>query len=373
MARKNFEIAETPSTVADPRPRNVLIYSRVSTLAQSQNRLSSEDQIAQLIARSKRDGDNIVGIFRDEGETATNMKRSGFEEMIARATDGTRTVDAILVYSFSRAFRNQVEQELTVQTLRKHRVELISLAEPLANDDTGDMFRKFIGIVNEYQSKETSRATTRTMLANARLGYSNGGNIPFGYMSVDSDIIGNKQKKKLAIQPVEAEIVKLAFNLARNGDGASGPLGTKKVAMWLNERGYRTRKGSLFGTGTINELLTREAYTGSRRFTSPTLQHPWRRIRKTAGLADVRIHDLRHTFASGGLLVGEGLAMIGKLLGHTQVQTTARYAHLASDPVKQAATKISDRLALALSGTIDKPIVERAQHIEVEAEDSAAA
>ena len=67
------------------------------------------------------------------------------------------------------------------------------------------------------------------------------------------------------------------------------------------------------------------------------LQHPWRRIRKTAGLADVRIHDLRHTFASGGLLVGEGLAMIGKLLGHTQVQTTARYAHLASDPVKQAA------------------------------------
>ena len=53
------------------------------------------------------------------------------------------------------------------------------------------------------------------------------------------------------------------------------------------------------------------------------LQHPWRRIRKAAGLEDVRIHDLRHTFASGGLLVGEGLAMIGKLLGHTQVQTTA--------------------------------------------------
>lgn len=65
--------------------------------------------------------------------------------------------------------------------------------------------------------------------------------------------------------------------------------------------------------------------------------------------------DLRHTFASGGLLVGEGLPMIGKLLGHTQVQTTARYAHLASDPVKQAATKISDRLASALLGKIGKP------------------
>jgi integrase len=84
------------------------------------------------------------------------------------------------------------------------------------------------------------------------------------------------------------------------------------------------------------------------------LQRPWRRIRKVAGLSDVRIHDLRHTFASGGLLVGEGLPMIGKLLGHTQVQTTARYAHLASDPLKQAATKISDRLALSLLGAIDK-------------------
>ena len=69
----------------------------------------------------------------------------------------------------------------------------------------------------------------------------------------------------------------------------------------------------------------------------------------------MRIHDLRHTFASGVLLVGEGLAMIGKLLGHTQVQTTARYAHMAADPMKQAATKISDRLALALLGALDKP------------------
>ncbi len=78
------------------------------------------------------------------------------------------------------------------------------------------------------------------------------------------------------------------------------------------------------------------------------MQKPWRRIRKAAGLEDVRIHDLRHTFASGGLLVGEGLPMIGKLLGHSQVQTTARYAHLAADPIKQAATRISERLAEAL-------------------------
>ena len=71
----------------------------------------------------------------------------------------------------------------------------------------------------------------------------------------------------------------------------------------------------------------------------------WGRIRKRAGLDDVRLHDLRHSFASGGLLVGEGLPMIGKLLGHSQVQTTARYAHLADDPVKAAANRIASRIA----------------------------
>ena len=76
-------------------------------------------------------------------------------------------------------------------------------------------------------------------------------------------------------------------------------------------------------------------------------------------------------FASYGLPVGDGLAMIGKLLEHTQVQTTAKYAHLTADPTKRAATKISDRLPLALPGTIDNPIVTKA--IEIQATDVAAA
>ena len=74
------------------------------------------------------------------------------------------------------------------------------------------------------------------------------------------------------------------------------------------------------------------------------LQHPWRRIRARAELDDVRIHDLRHSFASRALALGEGLPMIGKLLGHTQVQTTARYAHLARDTIKASAARIGDSI-----------------------------
>lgn len=86
------------------------------------------------------------------------------------------------------------------------------------------------------------------------------------------------------------------------------------------------------------------------------LQHPWQRIRKRAGLEDVRIHDLRHSFASGAIALGEGLPMIGKLLGHTQVQTTARYAHLAADPVKAAAERVSENLASALASAQALPV-----------------
>ncbi len=85
------------------------------------------------------------------------------------------------------------------------------------------------------------------------------------------------------------------------------------------------------------------------------LQHPWRRIRAKAKLDNVRIHDLRHSYASGALALGEGLPMIGKLLGHTQVQTTARYAHLANDPVKTAAGRVSDTIGAAMLGRKSSP------------------
>jgi len=74
------------------------------------------------------------------------------------------------------------------------------------------------------------------------------------------------------------------------------------------------------------------------------LQRPWRRIRKRAGLDDVRIHDLRHTYASNAVMNGLSIPIVAKLLGHTQIQTTMRYAHLADDPVRDAAALVSSDL-----------------------------
>jgi len=88
------------------------------------------------------------------------------------------------------------------------------------------------------------------------------------------------------------------------------------------------------------------------------LQTPWQAIRGAAELDDVRLHDLRHAFASVAVSSGMGLPIIGKILGHTQAATTARYAHLASDPVKAAAAAVAGKIAAALNrGTTDMATV----------------
>jgi integrase len=82
----------------------------------------------------------------------------------------------------------------------------------------------------------------------------------------------------------------------------------------------------------------------------PDLKKPWFAVCRHAGLEGLRIHDLRHTFASIGAGASLGLPIVGKLLGHSQPQTTARYAHLDADPLVRAANLIGDRIQTALDG-----------------------
>ncbi|NJL26450.1 MAG: tyrosine-type recombinase/integrase [Thermoanaerobaculia bacterium] len=67
-------------------------------------------------------------------------------------------------------------------------------------------------------------------------------------------------------------------------------------------------------------------------------------------MKDVRVHDIRHNFASVGINIGQNLSVIGKLLGHTKILTTQRYAHLADDPLRKANEEIGATLAATLAG-----------------------
>ena len=78
------------------------------------------------------------------------------------------------------------------------------------------------------------------------------------------------------------------------------------------------------------------------------LDDAWQSVRTRAGLEGVRLHDLRHSFASRALALGEGLPMIGKLLGHARIETTSRYAHLARDSVRESAERVAASIAADL-------------------------
>jgi integrase len=84
------------------------------------------------------------------------------------------------------------------------------------------------------------------------------------------------------------------------------------------------------------------------------LQKDWERIRDRAKLAGLRIHDLRHSFASFAVADGHTLFMVGKVLGHKQSRTTEGYAHLATDPLRAVADRTAARIAAAMAGSKDK-------------------
>ena len=87
------------------------------------------------------------------------------------------------------------------------------------------------------------------------------------------------------------------------------------------------------------------------------LKRPWAIVCRRAGLESVRIHDLRHSFASVGVGAGHGLPILGKLLGHADASSTARYAHLDADPVRRASNSIAITIEAAMNGKFGVPAI----------------
>ena len=85
------------------------------------------------------------------------------------------------------------------------------------------------------------------------------------------------------------------------------------------------------------------------------LQKDWERLRVRAGLSGLRVHDLRHTFASFAVADGNTLFMVGRVLGHKQARTTEIYAHLADDPLRVVADRTAARIAAAMKGAEERP------------------
>jgi DNA invertase Pin-like site-specific DNA recombinase len=228
-------INEAPSA-----PRAAL-YMRVSTGRQAEHDLSIPDQRAQLQLWCSRQGYEVVAEFVEAGASATDDRRPVFQQMIERACDGEHAFGFIVVHSYSRFFREAFEQEFYFRKLAKHGVKIISITQPVGDETepVQTMMRKVIALFDEYQSKENAKHVIRSMMENARQGFWNGATAPLGYRLVEAEKRGTRVKKKLDIDPVEAETVRLIFELYLHGDGKSGALGVKEIVKWLRPHTQR--------------------------------------------------------------------------------------------------------------------------------------
>ncbi len=219
-------------------PLRAALYLRVSTARQAEHDVSIPDQRRQGEAYCLSRGYGLVETFIEAGASATNDRRPEFQRMIEAGTSKPAPFDVVVVHSFSRFFRDHFELEFYVRKLAKNGVKLVSITQEMGDDPMHVMMRQIMALFDEYQSKENAKHVLRAM----------------------------KTKKKLEIDPLHADTVRLIYRLFLEGSGTAGPMGVKAITCYLNERRIFTRDGGRWGLAQIHTILTRTTYIGQHRF-----------------------------------------------------------------------------------------------------------
>lgn len=245
-------------------PLRAALYLRVSTVRQAEHDVSIPERQGEAYCASR--GYELVETYIEAGASATNDRRPEFQRMIEAGTSKPAPFDIVVVHSSSRFFRDHFELEFYVRKLAKNGVKLVSITQEMGDDPMHVMMRQIMALFDEYQSKENAKHVLRAMNENARQGFWNGARPPIGYRIVAAEQRGAKTKKKLEIDPLHADTVRLIYRLFLEGDGTTGPMGVKAITCHLNERRIFTRDGGRWGLAQIHTILTRTTYIGEHRF-----------------------------------------------------------------------------------------------------------
>ncbi len=257
-------------------PLRAALYLRVSTARQAEHDVSIPDQKRQGEAYCQSRGYHLVETYVEPGASATNDRRPEFQRMIEAGTSKPAPFDIVVVHSFSRFFRDHFELEFYVRKLAKNGVRLVSITQEMGDDPMHVMMRQIMALFDEYQSKENAKHVIRALKENARQGFWNGALPPIGYRTVAAETRGAKVKKKLEIDPLHAETVRLVYRLALQGDGTSGQMGIKNIVSYLNRNRIFTRDGGRWGIAQIHRMLTSRTYVGEHHFNRRSKSKEWK-------------------------------------------------------------------------------------------------
>lgn len=228
-------------------------YIRVST--EEQTELSPDAQKRLILDYAEKNGVFISEdyIFTENGISGKHAKkRPEFQRMIGLAKSKIHPFDVILVWKFSRFARNQEESIVYKSMLKKDRVDVVSVSEPLVDGPFGTLIERIIEWMDEYYSIRLSGEVRRGMTEKAlRGGYQSA--LPLGYRTAGS---GNPP----LVLESEAALVQLIFTCYLQGMDLSG------IAGKLNKMGCTTRRGGHFESRSIRYILTNPFYVGKVRW-----------------------------------------------------------------------------------------------------------
>ena len=228
--------------------QKVALYARFSS---DNQRTESID--AQVRAMKKYCLDNhwrIIETYIDEAKSAMSDKRPSFQQMIEDSGKGL--FDIILVHKLDRFSRNRYDSAMYKSKLKKNNIKLFSVLERIDDSPESIMMESVLEGMAEYYSKNLARETMKGMTETALQCRHTGGIPPLGY-NLDSE-------KRLIINEFESEAVKMIYDLYDKGYGYT------YIINKMNELGYQTKRGNIFGKNSIHEILSNEKYTGTYIF-----------------------------------------------------------------------------------------------------------
>jgi site-specific DNA recombinase len=242
--------------------KRVAVYARVSTTRQADNDISIPDQLAHAKRFCGTKGWTLLSEYIDAGASARDDKRPQFQRMMEAVCVDPSPVDVVLIHSQSRFFRDVAGYSFWKRKLEKYGVAVVSMTQDFGEGSSANFAETVLAAADQYSSEETAKHVTRTMLENARQGFWNGSQAPFGYRTVEAEKRGQKIKKRLEIEEREAATVRQIFGLFLRGDGTKGPMGVKDITSWMNRSGFRNRNGNPYYVSIVHAILTRDAYSG---------------------------------------------------------------------------------------------------------------
>ncbi|MBJ3786851.1 recombinase family protein [Devosia sediminis] len=254
-------IASRARPKTNPNRLRAVGYCRVSTKRQADHQISLEEQDKKIDATCVLRDADLVETFIEPGLTARVDRRPELKRMLEYACDPANRIDLVIVYAFSRFFRNARQYLNYKERLKEAGVRLVSATQDIPEGPHGELMETILAAFDGHQSEVNAGIVRDMMMANAEEGYWNGSAPPFGYRTKVALVLRRKEKKVLEIDEEEAAIVNKVFRLYLRGHEGGGPMGIKAITTHLNTKGYRYR-GKAFYTASVERILKNEAYIG---------------------------------------------------------------------------------------------------------------